>query len=474
MNRHLVTGEQTMPKQLETMAVTFGSRATTFSLGIDRSTGKYHRRPLSAGSFAWRASGHGVHLGGGREPRAGVNPDLLNEAGWGVVWADAATRSAVKPLLEPLLELRRKLAGDLYSEYTYEPGQSARDFLDGTNGIPGPADADVSAPYYLLLVGDPGLLPFEFQQQLDLRYAVGRLFFEAADDYAAYARAVVAAENGEAIRSQRASFFAVKHENDPVTELCVDQLVDPLADEIAGLAGWSAEKRIGPSADREALAQMLECSTRPSVLLAAGHSPVLPPGDESQRDFQGSIVTSEWPGPEREVAVGPEHTFTAADLAEGLDLTGLIVLLVGCYTGGTPRYDAFLEKERVVRAEAPFVARLAQALLARGAAGVVSHVDSLYLHSFAWPGSAGRPQHQTYGDMLFHLAKRRRLGHAMEPFGRRYGELAGYLMSARLQPQKVAEEAYAAYWIGYHDARQYVILGDPAARLALAPTEPSK
>ena len=456
-----------MPKQPETLAVAFGSRATTFSLGIDPVTGKYHRRPLSAGNFAWRASGHGVEIGGGREPRANVDPDDLSEAGWGVIWADGTTRSAVGPLLEPLLEHRKNLAGDLYSEYIYQPGQSAQDFLDGTNGIPGPADPEFSAPYYLLLVGDPEILPFDFQQELDLRYAVGRLFFDAPDDYAAYARAVVSSESGEATRSRRASFFAVRHENDPATELCVDQLVHPLADEVAGFAGWSAEKRIGEAADRKALPQILECSTKPSVLLTAAHSPVLPPGDESQKKFQGSIVTSEWPGPERDVPMGPEHTFTAADFPAGLDLTGLVTLLVGCYSGGTPRFDSFLEKEQVERAEEPFVAQLPQALLARGAVGVVAHVDSLYLHSFAWPGSAGRPQHQTYGDMLFHLVNGRRLGHAMEPFGRRYGELSGYLMSARLRPQQVTEKAYAAYWIGYHDARQYVILGDPAVKLAL-------
>jgi hypothetical protein len=69
-----------------------------------------------------------------------------------------------------------------------------------------------------------------------------------------------------------------------------------------------------------------------------------------------------------------------ADDIDATRLDGLIAFLFACYGAGTPETDHFLPEavtgvSRI--APAPFTARLAQRLLARGAAAVVGHAQRL-------------------------------------------------------------------------------------------------
>lgn len=442
----------------------FGAPAEVFALGVDMLDGRYFRPPSTTGSFAYHVNGLAVKPGGGKEPRVGVDPNKLEEAGWGVIFADDSAREA----LRPLLALRRHQAGARYKEYSYVPGQSAQAFLNATGAAPGPADPENAAPYYMTVVGGPQEIPFEFQQELDVRYAVGRLAFDDLDEYASYAGAVEAAETGETVRSRVAAFFGVEHKDDRVTRLCNDLLVEPLAAASARHPMWRSQMVLGKAADRRALSAILEGCERPALLLTASHALVLPSEHELQRQYQGALLTAEWPGPAAPPArIEPDQVFAASDVGEGADIAGMLAILVGCFTTGTPRLDAFETDRKVVLAPEPFVAQLPKTLLARGVLAVVGHVDSLFLHSFAWPGAGDGPQHYTFEAMLYHLMQGNRLGHAMDVFGRRYGELAARLIAARLEQVILPQEETASYWIGYHDARQYAILGDPAVRLAV-------
>src|SRR5262249_51827321 len=121
--------------------------------------------------------------------RPGIDSGKLDEAGWGIVFASEVA-PAIKDALKELMEWRKSQAGVYYYEFDeykgYQAGDSHLDFLARNGMGPGPADPK-KVPYYLLIVGDAESIPFDFQYQLDVQYAVGRIWFDTPEEYARYA-----------------------------------------------------------------------------------------------------------------------------------------------------------------------------------------------------------------------------------------------------------------------------------------------
>jgi len=163
-----------------------------------------------------------------------------------------------------------------------------------------------------------------------------------------------------------------------------------------------------------------------------------------------------------------DHYFTGADVPEGTDLTGMIAFHFACYSAGTPQFDEFglIAGVKGEIAPRPFVARLPQMLLSKGALAVIGHVDRAWTSSFSWSGAGGHTQ--VYHDLMNLLLDGMPVGWAMESMASYFGALAVALYKMREDLPFFRAEDYAIYsdlWRETSDAGNFVVLGDPAVRL---------
>ena len=418
-----------------------------------------------------------------RAVKEGVDPLLLSQAGWGVIFAfeEQDRTPAIQEALTALLNLRKEAARGRYKEFICRPGETKTAFLARYGAGPGPADPD-KVPYYLLIIASPGAIPYDFQYQLDVQYAVGRLYFDKLEDYAQYARSVVAMESGQASLPRQAAFFGVQNDDDQPTQLSATQLVLPLARVLAAdpaNSGWEIHSLAGEAATKAALSERLGGAHTPALLFTASHGMGFPKDDPRQLPHQGALLCQDWPGPSAWREAIPEaHYFSADDLASDTRLMGGVSFHFACFSAGTPHLDDFayrLAGSPAAIASQSFIARLPQRLLSHPAGGllaVIGHVERAWGYSFAWR-SAGS-QLAVFESALKRLMAGYPVGYAMEYFNARYAELSTVISSEMLGAQfgkLVNEIELVGMWTANNDARSYVILGDPAVRLRLTPLD---
>ena len=414
------------------------------------------------------------------------NPDDLTQAGWCIVFASDAD-PAIKAQLQPLIDLRRKQVNDDHlfqvfagNESGVGPGQTAEDWAE-LRGVSLTARVDPTAgvPYYVLLIGHPDRISFEFQNLLKMQWAVGRLAFDDMEDYGRYARAVVQYEDPASVPVQRknAAVWVTRNDGDIATAMLSGAICPNFVDSQKPLGSGSAKFTLDAftySTAKQATKQQLIDILRgnlpggaPAVFFTGSHGVEYPLGDPAQRGKQGALLTQEWV---RDSPAGPDNLFAAEDIPGDAKLQGTMAFLFACYSGGCPAENNYYfnpDGSKIPVAPVPMIAALPMALLARGALAVIAHVDMAF--PYAFQDVTGTPQLQALRDPLTYLMSGRRAGYAADSLSDRWSRLCSQLIESGARvapdPNALSPAARTVLTIARDDARNYIVLGDPAAQL---------
>lgn len=411
-----------------------------------------------------------------------LDPSDLAEAGWGVLFG-AEVSDEIKLALRPLLDRREEECKDQFFRFEgktgYKAGLAAREWIALRGGSFAGADPRDGVPYYLMIVASPSEIPFEFQYDIDLQWAVGRLWFDKVEDFARYAASIVAQERAQApLRPREIGLIATRHVYDEATQLFHDNVAVPLNEgkdrykPIGQAAGFKHVLHMGAAATRAEITGLFQREGgAPALLFTGSHGLGLKIDDAQLTAQQGAIVCADWPG---QVAIEDSHILAGSDLPADADLAGMIHFFFACYGAGCPQTDNFSRHLDVAPAIAPspFIAALPQAMLAHpkgSALAVIGHIERAWSYSFL--NEYGLPQLNLFRDVLVALMNGARVGHAMDRANTVWAvystRLTELLFAAEHGDPTADPEAIEAVWIARDDARNLVVLGDPAVRLKL-------
>ena len=413
------------------------------------------------------------------------SPHDLSQTGWGVIFGPRAADEA-EDALRPLLDRRREQAGGrpLYFEHVLcekRTEHRGRDYLwRELSDSPGVIDLK-ALPYYVLLVGGPEEIPFHFQADLAVNRAVGRLHFTQSETarlhYASYAQSVLEAEDGYGTAAKDA--FLVEIETDKVICDIGNALRQGVFGPLARMSDWQTVYHRSKSMGHQDLLDILSGPT-PGLLAIIAHGKRGIPGDGLQPQQAGAILLSRQQDLDRAAA---SKYFDADDIEKRWPncverpFQGMAVALFCCYSLGVPQFDEYplrddnpsntwQKAEPDFIATQPLLSRLPQALLARGTLAVLGHVERAFTSSFLWR-YGGQESFATRSLLtsLQQMFEGHRLGHALRPLFRRYAYIAAHLLpmiEAVRNGWHIEDEVLQDQWVAYVDARNYMLLGDPA------------
>jgi hypothetical protein len=422
------------------------------------------------------------------------DPNDITQAGWGILFASDAD-PAIQAQLQPLIHLRRGQVQDTTRFKTFLgndgvlPGQTAASWAQQHGvSLTAPVDPSQGVPYYLLIVGSPERIPFEFQALLKMQWAVGRLYFDDIEDYGRYAQAVVQYEdeNFKPAQAKNAAVWVTRNSGDLATAMlsgAISQDFLASGNQLGARSKFMLSAFVNDKATKPQLIEILRGNVPegpPAVIFLGSHGCEYKSDDPvKQRRMQGSLMTQEWvPG----TPAGPSNQFCADDIPADARLQGTVGFLFACYSGGCPAQNNYYfgkDGSPISVAPVSFISRLPQVLLSHGMLAVIAHVDLAFPYAFL--DTNGTPQPQAIRTPVELLMKGKRTGLAADSLSVTWSSMSSRLALAQppASPAVAAAVApgantatpisreIAQMTIARDDARNYIVLGDPATRLKL-------
>jgi hypothetical protein len=417
----------------------------------------------------------------------GGDPNALPQQRWALLAPKGPAGDRLLQHVEALRQKRREDQGGApVREYRVAPGMSGiessrwmRDeFLRS-------ASRERELPRYLLILGDFDQVSLELQQVLAERAFVGRLAFRREEDYSAYVEKVLRWEREPAGEQAGRVLFFTAGTPDGAMQTGRQKLVTPTWEacrEAAEMGDFTARAltRLEGAPDH----LLAETATPgPDVLFTLSHG-VGPPKKgwdslQHQQAHQGELMLD---GKER---------LTAGELAGRHFLPGGLWFCFACFGAGTPSRSVYLpwlqglQQQGLpiqppafmsLEGQSPFVAALPQAALAnpRGPLAFMGHVDLAW--SFSFQDMSGHSHAARFTSLVIELMRGRRAGVAHHVLMKSAG---GVNTALRILEQEEVLGLSAPHglergllWLTWQDLRAFVLLGDPAVRLPLAPPGP--
>lgn len=339
----------------------------------------------------------------------------------------------------------------------------------------------VRPPHYVLIVGEPNQVPFQFQALLDAVASVGRVAFNQVADLRTYVEKMIRLEGAtDATTRADAIVFATDGGPKDPTSLSRQYMAEPLSKHLRDTCKCRTDFLPAQQATKANLISKLR-GAQPALVYTATHGLGAPSEPlEIQKRFNGAICCQ----PDPNGPGGLDDLFTADDVPMNEPfLEGSVFFQFACYGYGTPAesdYMHWLGKPEL-NSSTDFIAALPKQLLAHphGPLAYIGHVDTAWLHGFDDPEAPHvldkwHPRIEPFVYALNELLRVQPAGLAMANMNMRYNVMNARLTSTfdRLQRGKLQvtpefRNRLGDAFILRSDAQNYMIFGDPATRLRI-------